>query len=284
MPASDRTVLVRPGREEVTLFCIPGAFGGIEGFAALARRIGAEIPVVAILPPEVTDSRPRFTVEELAAETQREIRKIQPGGPYHLLGACFGGIVAFETAKLLRAAGAEVAALALVDAYNPAWADGLPSSAAAWLRVRYLLERAGYHLGNLRRLGLSGASSYLEPRFRARAEAGRRRRGLAEYRRLAGRGESLPAACRDVQYASWDAASRYVPGIYDGPLTLFQVTEPRDGGTAAPLMGWARAAGGPVELHRLDGDHEGAFEEPSISRIADVISRALRGGTGDPRP
>jgi thioesterase domain-containing protein len=45
------------------------------------------------------------------------IRTIQPEGPYMLGGLSFGGTVAFEMARQLKATGEEVALLALLDTF-----------------------------------------------------------------------------------------------------------------------------------------------------------------------
>ena len=41
-----------------------------------------------------------------------DIRDIQPHGPYYLGGTCFGGLVAFEMACILRDQGEEVGLVA----------------------------------------------------------------------------------------------------------------------------------------------------------------------------
>ena len=51
------------------------------------------------------------TLEELAGDRVREVREKQPTGPYFLCGYCWGGVLAFEMARQLRAAGGEVALL-----------------------------------------------------------------------------------------------------------------------------------------------------------------------------
>src|SRR5215204_4219302 len=45
------------------------------------------------------------------------IRKIQPAGPYNLLGWSFGGLVAHAIATHLQSMGEEVALLAMLDSY-----------------------------------------------------------------------------------------------------------------------------------------------------------------------
>jgi thioesterase domain-containing protein len=61
----------------------------------------------------------------MAADYIRRIREVQPNGPYHLLGASFGGLVAHETAVRLQELGQPVAVLALLDSYPfpAAWRD-----------------------------------------------------------------------------------------------------------------------------------------------------------------
>jgi hypothetical protein len=41
-----------------------------------------------------------ITIENLAARHVRAIKKARSSGPYHLCGFCFGGLVAYEIARL----------------------------------------------------------------------------------------------------------------------------------------------------------------------------------------
>jgi nonribosomal peptide synthetase DhbF len=59
------------------------------------------------------------TVEETAAHYIEEMRSVRPEGPYLLLGHSAGGVVAFEMARQLVAAGQEVSFLGLLDASFP---------------------------------------------------------------------------------------------------------------------------------------------------------------------
>ena len=60
------------------------------------------------------------SAREMAADYIEQIRTVQPGGPYYLLGISFGGILAQEVAVQLQAQGEEVAAPIIIDAYPPA--------------------------------------------------------------------------------------------------------------------------------------------------------------------
>ena len=51
----------------------------------------------------------------MASDYLEQIRRIQPNGPYHLLGWSFGGYVAHSMAAQLEQQGEKVALLALLD-------------------------------------------------------------------------------------------------------------------------------------------------------------------------
>ena len=55
------------------------------------------------------------SIEAMAAERLPLILEAQPEGPYRLCGYCIGGIVAFETARLLVAAGKDVEMVFMID-------------------------------------------------------------------------------------------------------------------------------------------------------------------------
>lgn len=56
-------------------------------------------------------------MEENAAAYVRLIKEVRPEGPYHLLGWSFGGLLAYEMAVRLRAAGDEVGVLTVLDSF-----------------------------------------------------------------------------------------------------------------------------------------------------------------------
>lgn len=53
----------------------------------------------------------------MASDYLKQIRRIQPNGPYYLLGWCFGGKVVHNIAIQLEQQGEKVALLALLDTY-----------------------------------------------------------------------------------------------------------------------------------------------------------------------
>ena len=58
------------------------------------------------------------STEAIAALYIKEIRTVQPHGPYFLGGYSFGGVLALEMAQQLRSQGEKIALVAMFDANN----------------------------------------------------------------------------------------------------------------------------------------------------------------------
>ncbi|MEU6076620.1 amino acid adenylation domain-containing protein [Micromonospora sp. NPDC047074] len=103
------------------LFCVAPATGLAWSYAALLAAV-PDRPVYGLQSVAAGECA---SVAELAADHVRRIREIQPVGPYHLLGASFGGLVAHEMATQFVAAGQPVAPVTLLDSFPvpAAWRD-----------------------------------------------------------------------------------------------------------------------------------------------------------------
>ena len=76
---------------------------------SLTVNTAAADALVAAPAPPYDDLPPFKTLEALASDTIRAIKRIQPKGPYNLLGWSFGARLAYEIAQQLQAQGDEVA-------------------------------------------------------------------------------------------------------------------------------------------------------------------------------
>ncbi len=75
---------------------------------------GREVSLIAVAPHGPGGEPIPASIEEMAADRLPEILAAQPTGPYRLAGHCVGGIVAFETARLLMKLNHRVE-LAMID-------------------------------------------------------------------------------------------------------------------------------------------------------------------------
>ncbi|NMN98108.1 non-ribosomal peptide synthetase [Antrihabitans stalactiti] len=107
---------IRLGGDREPLVCIHPASGIAWCYQGLAETVDPGRPIYGLQSPDLSgDDSPPASVIEFADRYVREIRSIQPHGPYHLLGWSFGGVIAHEIAVRLREFGEEVGLLAMLD-------------------------------------------------------------------------------------------------------------------------------------------------------------------------
>jgi oxalate---CoA ligase len=81
----------------------------------LAKLLGSNQPLFIIAPHGTDDDPIPGSVEAMASDRLQLILNAQPEGPYRLGGKCLGGIIAFEVARQLVAAGKEVEMVVMLD-------------------------------------------------------------------------------------------------------------------------------------------------------------------------
>jgi hypothetical protein len=85
-------------------------------YRRLANRLDSIHPVVGITPPSLEHLPQPHTVEHVAAECVRMLRRYRPQGPYALAGWRADAVVALEMARLLEEEGEKVVFVAMLDA------------------------------------------------------------------------------------------------------------------------------------------------------------------------
>lgn len=114
------TVGVHTDGGERPLFGVCGRYGYALRLLLVGRELGPQQPVYGLQPPGMDWAAAGcVTLPDMAAHYGERIRAIQPQGPYRLFGTSFGGVVMFELALQLQAAGEAVEFLALVDSAPP---------------------------------------------------------------------------------------------------------------------------------------------------------------------
>ncbi|KAF9392864.1 hypothetical protein CPC16_002950 [Podila verticillata] len=84
----------------------------------LVSQLDADQPVYGLQARGLNGVPPLAeTIDAMASDYIRQIRRIQPNGPYYLLGWSFGGKVVHAMATQLEQQGEKVALLALLDSY-----------------------------------------------------------------------------------------------------------------------------------------------------------------------
>jgi len=115
--AANYLVPIHPRGRQQPLVFFHGDYirGGVPLTVGLANLLGADQPLLVVVPHGTGDEAIPHSIEAMAAQRLPLIMKAQPAGPYRLCGNCLGGIVAFEMARLLLAAGEEVEMVCMID-------------------------------------------------------------------------------------------------------------------------------------------------------------------------
>lgn len=272
-------VPVQPHGSRPPLFCVHGGAGTILFYYNLAKHLGRDQPLYALQAQGLYGhDRPLTRIEDMAAHYLREIRSVQPHGPYHLVGFCsFGGVVALEMAHQLRDGGEEVALLVGLNA--PLEAGGLnsgpqptpsgPSSGSRISRLRARLAvpglraKAAAFVGILRR-ALAWRVVRLRQIFRE-----------AQFRYYAALRRPVPDRIRRTFFVimhMW-AEERYRPRRFPGTLVMFRA----EGLYREHDMGW-RVLGQELEVHEIPGCHQHhrrLMDEPHVQILAEKLKACL---------
>jgi len=273
-PRASRRLLVRiqPAGSRPPVFAVPGVGGNVLCYHDLARFLGPDQPFYGLQSQGLDGSEEPVTrIEDIAANFLREIREVQPDGPYSLVGTCMGGVVAYEIAQQLRAAGQEIGLLALLETWPPHPAPGQLRRVRVPAALGYIASRLRQYIEMLARLHGRERLRYLRERLKLLT-------GVVAQRGL------FSAARRDiylyaVTQANQLALQRYAPRPYPGAVVLF-CAEGRDVTEADDLrLTWRELATGGLDVHMAPGDDSGLMlTGPNVrilaTKLKEYIERA----------
>lgn len=247
------------------LFFIHPLGGDLIGYRHLLRRLGARRQIYGLRYPG-QDRAPTtvLSIPEMAATYVAAVRKVQPQGPYFLVGWSLGGPIAYEMASQLSAAGDETRLLAIIDAAaRDGKMRGLQQVARKLARHLSLLSEeaparwSGYLLGVLRR-----EFNRLQTR-RARRQPNDR-----------------PLNLGDLLYAQYQS---YTPPPYKGPIKLLRCTHGLSYWNQRNL-GWDKYAAGPIESFDMPADHLTVMAEPVVALVVAYLDEWLKEAEEMPSP
>ena len=259
---------IHPQGSKMRFFCVHGAGGNVLLYRDLARNLGTEYPFYGLQSQGLDGKAPPLTtVEAMAEKYLREIRGLQPEGPYCLGGYCLGGTVAYEMAQRLRADKQEVALVALLDTYNFARME----------RPRlfgYLWQKIEFHFGNLVRLPLSNWPGYFSNKLRVARDGELSSLWKALRNVLRTNGDDPRSIEASVQEVNDRAAEAYRPEPYAGRVTLFK---PRVNYNfyPDPQMGWGDLVTGELDIIELPVNPHAMLVEPYVQMLSSQLKEKM---------
>jgi acyl-coenzyme A synthetase/AMP-(fatty) acid ligase/thioesterase domain-containing protein/acyl carrier protein len=258
-PGSTPLVTLKAGGRQPPVFFIHGVGGNLVEILPTARRVTYSGAVIGVRARGIVrGEKPHTSVEAMAADYLREIKKRQPTGPYHLCGYSSGGLAAFEIARRLHESGDEVGLVGLFDTTMSPVRWPLRTWLAISARRMALLVAA-----------LRGAVSIRTWPSTLRKTAER----LRAWRFSVG---AVPSIGVRVRASALIASAKYHPGFYRGELTLFSPAS-REPGLPSLESIWRKHAR-TVVVVETPGTHLTMLSARHAETTAACVTRCLSAG------
>lgn len=250
---STTLVTLAPEGTGTPVFCFHWGTGNVRFMTDLVDTFRGKRPAYGLEMAGLWGrERPALSIVEMASRYLKEIRAVQPEGPYLFVGPCAGGRIAYEIARQLEVNGEEVAVLAVINTMPP----GTTELDAAW----GLRELYDFRLTSLR-------ERYSVPDLHTDQE--RVMRGMVD---IAWLDEGVDPADLHWRQAVWAAGvfaqEHYEPRPYGGEVTIIQLAEDAD----RPEADWGRLAGS-TETHAFTS--AGTLALLRDAAVAEIIAKKL---------
>jgi acyl-CoA synthetase (AMP-forming)/AMP-acid ligase II/thioesterase domain-containing protein/acyl carrier protein len=241
--AHDSLVPFQTRGERPPFFMVHPHSGRSIGIGHIAPHLSSAQPYYGFAARGMDGRRlPHRSLQEMAAAYIMEVRAVQPEGPYLLGGFCAGGIVAYEMAQQLTAAGACVAQLVMIDSAHPRY----HAPPAPWLQASRAAKLAA-------------------------------RRAAMRIKLALGSPPSIKLGERIVNETMRRGVTRYAPKPYSGRLALMRSDMHHR--TDEPHLGWLDLATQGIELIPFAGDHKDPWTPnrigPAARRLQACLEAAL---------
>ena len=256
-------VLINQGKDEqVPFFCIHGAGGNVLNFQKLSRYVGQDRPFYGLQAQGVDGALPALTsIEEMATQYLEAIRRVWPDGPFLIGGYSGGGVVAYEIAQTLKAAGESVPLVVFIDSFHPKIESQRIPISEHWKQM------------------LKWGPGYLRERLKQKEVKKSEAQKTADALHWVANnpGQPIPIEYREpyVVHHFLNALRRYEPIPYSGRVMQFTASETwivyQHVGAD---RGWADLIPN-LELLTTPGDHDHLFVEPNVNILGSQLRHVL---------
>ncbi|MFC7803310.1 non-ribosomal peptide synthetase DhbF [Bacillus subtilis] len=259
--ALDVLLPLRTSGDKPPLFCVHPAGGLSWCYAGLMTNIGTDYPIYGLQARGIgqREELPK-TLDDMAADYIKQIRTVQPKGPYHLLGWSLGGNVVQAMATQLQNQGEEVSLLVMLDAYPNHFLPikEAPDDEEALIA---LLALGGYDPDSLGEKPLD---------FEAAIEI-LRRDGSA----LASLDETVILNLKNTYVNSVGILGSYKPKTFRGNVLFFRSTIIPEWFDPIEPDSWKPYINGQIEQIDIDCRHKDLCQPEPLAQIGEVLAVKL---------
>jgi acyl-CoA synthetase (AMP-forming)/AMP-acid ligase II/alkylation response protein AidB-like acyl-CoA dehydrogenase/3-oxoacyl-(acyl-carrier-protein) synthase/thioesterase domain-containing protein/acyl carrier protein len=277
-------VMLQPGAPDRNpLFCMHPAGGSVFCYRDLIASLDdPDLPVYGFEDPGLYSDRPYEGISGGAAYFLGTVRRIQPQGPYNLVGYSYGGNMAFEMAVQLKRDGHEVGLLALLDSFPPTAYENMTgnrtrilAAVAEMVALIFNKSERDWYTEEFRAMTWTDQKAYVVDTLTSDAVG-----FVMPPSEFSGR-------ILDTAVANFLELHSHKPQVqYDGDLTYFWAKEKIPQSLASMLQyeipddlvgeGWGPLTAGRVDANFVDGHHFSMFQSENIDRLARAFGEVIR--------
>ena len=266
-------VRLRPDGDRKPLYLVHTPSGNVFSYRFLLADLPKDIPVFGLQAKGLnTQKIPHFSLEEMAAYYVQCILDFQPEGPYYIGGYCFGGLIAYEMARMLQSKGKKVGNVFLIGSDPPNVVVPLPDTILSDEKI----QRSDVgHLEGMRDMDISDKIEYLKQGTKRLTKRYQKRVWKRIFYFCKNNNLPLPKVLRHLNYINREAFLNYTSGPYEGDVVLIQGEEQDYKYYYKPLKGWESLVSGKVEVFKIPGDQDSILKEPYATELAKCIEQSF---------
>jgi aspartate racemase len=272
----------KAGAVQPPLFLIIAFDEDAELYLNLARYFQDDRPIYGLRACDPENRPLLFTrIADKADYFIRQMKQIQPEGPYLLGGQCGGGMVAFEMAQRLQRQGETVALVALIEAVD-SQARKIGIRGHKLLKNMWLLYQQFKLQGLMKPL-----FDYIDRQLPLSTVLlnGLPLTWSLQYHQ--DRQLPLPAQIYDIDafdLFNFAVSQHRSEGVFKGNFVLLRATEdtgePNDQPFIQiyrdPLLGWGQRVRGNIRIHDVPGGHGTMLAQPHAQTAAEMLQAAVQ--------
>jgi thioesterase domain-containing protein/acyl carrier protein len=262
--SSDILVPIQTEGNAPPIFGVPGVGGNVLSLQPLIRALGTDQPFYGLQAVGLDGSTLPFNrVEETARANIEALKTVQRVGPYKLLGHSYGGVVAYEMARMLLAEGEEISGLILLDSVAPSLMQ-LPKDDATELLEACATAASLYDIKveidvhRIQELSTEAALKYIA--------------GLLHESGVDINHAQLATFYR-VYRANLTCYGNYKPSMLPRNIEVSLYVATQGDETATPLhRGWNELLHSPAQIYTVDADHFSLLSKVQLANLVEAFA------------